>query len=313
MRKTAHMFHRLFVRTTFAQPVDLTGKTVIVTGAGPHSLGFATAKILSSWCASVVVTTRSNTDAIVAELGAKVSGHPLDLSDRNSVERFANWFLDTHDRLDVLINNAGVHLDLLSQWKEPRLTADGEETHWRINYLGTAHLTHLLLPLLEKTGAQTGDARIVNVGSHIYAKGSNADLFGATRPYNSWNAYGNSKLALMHLTSELQRRFSRSSNVQAYCLHPGSVFTRVADKGLADTGLIEKVRSALAPVEAVFLKTPDEGAQTQVHCATHPGLQGDIYFTECTPTSTTDDAKDADVARRLWEATQAWVASPGAS
>ena len=311
------IFRKLFVRTTYAEPVDLAGKVVIVTGTGSGSLGFATARALAKWRASVVVTTRSNTDAIVEELRAelpddearaRVTGHSLDLSDPDSVEGFTRWFIGTRgDKLDVLVNNAGVHLDLLSKWKEPHLTGDGFETHWRINYLGTVHLTHRLLPLLQKAGDGTGDARIVTVGSQLYKKGSNEDMFETTRPYSSWNAYGNSKLALMHMTSEIQRRYANRSHLQAYCLHPGAVFTRVADKGLEGTGLIEKVRGAMSPIEAFFLKTPDEGAQTQIHCATHPALEGDVYFTECQPTQTGEDARDAEVAGRLWESTLAWI------
>ncbi len=308
---------KLFVRTRYAEPVNLAGKAMIVTGTGRGSLGFATARTLAAWGASVVVTTRSHTDAIVealraqlpdGEARARIMGHALDLSRRDSVEEFARWLTETGgDQLDVLINNAGVHLDLLSKWKEPRLTSDGFETHWRINYLGTAHLTRRLLPLLEKAGQQTGDARIVTVGSRLYKKGSNEDMLEATRAYNSWNAYGNSKLALMHMTSEIQRRYADRSQLQAYCLHPGAVFTRVADKGLEETGLIQTVRSAMAPVEAFFLKTPDEGAQTQIHCATHPGLAGGIYFTDCQPREPGQDACDAEVAGRLWDATQEWI------
>ena len=310
-------FRKLFVRTTYGEPVDLAGKVAIVTGTGPGSLGFATARTLAKLGASVVVTTRLNTDAIVEELRAelpddearaRVAGHALDLSDRDSVEDFTRWFIETRgDKLDVLVNNAGVHLDLLSRWKEPHLTGDGFEAHWRINYLGTADLTHRLLPLLRKAGEETGDARIVTVGSHLYKKGSNADMFEATRPYSSWNAYGNSKLALMHMTSEIQRRYADRSHLQAYCLHPGAVFTRVADRGLEGTGLIEKVRGAMAPIEAFFLKTPDEVAQTQIHCATHPGFEGDVYFTECLPKEPGEDARDAEVAARLWESTLAWI------
>ena len=305
----------LFVRTTFAEPVDLSGKTIIVTGAGPGSLGFATARTLASWGASILVTTRANTEVVVdalrAELpdqaSARIQGQPLDLSDRNSVERFARWFAETHEnRLDVLVNNAGVHLDLLSQWKEPR-TTDGLETHWRINYLGTAHLTQLLLPLLQKVGETTGNARIVNVGSHLYAKGSNEDLFGRTRPYNSWNAYGNSKLALMHLTTELQRRYAQGSKVQAYCLHPGAVFTKVADRGLEGVRWARKLRTTMAPVEAYFLKSPEEGAQTQIHCASKPGLDGYVYFKECQPVDPGSEATDRAVAERLWTETQRWI------
>ena len=71
------------------------------------------------------------------------------------------------ERLDVLINNAGVHLDLMSAWKEPRLTDDGFEIQWRTNYLGTMHLTHELRAALETTAGATGEARVVNVVSSL--------------------------------------------------------------------------------------------------------------------------------------------------
>jgi retinol dehydrogenase-12 len=312
-----HLIRKRFVSATYAEAVDLTGKMIIVTGATPGSLGFETARTLASWGASVVITTRSNPDAAADALRARlqysdarqrIDAHALDLSYSDSVASFARWFAGAHgDRLDVLINNAGIHLDLLSRWTEPQLTDDGFEIQWRTNYLGTARLTHLLLPLLEKTGQATGDARIVNVVSHLHKKGSNDDLFEVTRPYNSWAAYGNSKLALMHMTTELQRRYAEKSRLQAYCLHPGSVFTHVADKGLEGTGVIEKVRSALSPVEAFFLKTPDEGAQTQIHCATYPRLPGGLYYEDCRPAEASKDAQDAGVAARLWAETEAWV------
>lgn len=306
-----------FVTAPYAAPVDLRGKTVLVTGATEGSLGFETARTLSSWGASVVVTTRSRPERAVEALRERlqgadspgpIHGYALDLSSRDSVVVFARWFTGAHgDRLDVLINNAGIHLDLLSRWKEPRLTDDGFEIQWRTNYLGTAHLTHLLLPLLEKSGLATGDARVVNVVSQLHKKGSNDDLFGATRPYNSWTAYGNSKLALVHMTTELQRRYGANSHLQAYCLHPGSVFTNVAAKGLEGTGLIEKVRNALSPIEAFFLKTPAEGAQTQIYCATHPGLPGGFYYEECRRSEASSDAAAADVPARLWTKTLDWA------
>ena len=306
-----------FVRAAYAEPVDLTGKQIIVTGASPGSLGFETARTLVSWGASVVITTRSRPDYALealrerlqyADARQRVDAHALDLSYSDSVTSFARWFAETHgERLDVLVNNAGIHLDLLSRWKEPRLTDDGFEVQWRTNYLGSAHLTYLLLPLLEKTGQATGDARVVNVVSHLHVKGANVDLFETTRPYNSWTAYGNSKLALMHMTNELQRRYAEKSHLQAYCLHPGSVFTNVADKGLEGTGVIEKLRRALSPVEAFFLKTPEEGAQTQIHCATSPRLPGGIYYEECQPAEPSQDAADEEVAARLWAETESWV------
>src|SRR4051794_27896399 len=97
-----------------ATPRDLSGRTVVVTGAGPDSLGLATARALAQWGAEVVVTTRSA--PVPAPLADAVAWHPLDLADRASVRAFADWLLDRYDgRLDVLVNNAGIHLDLRSR------------------------------------------------------------------------------------------------------------------------------------------------------------------------------------------------------
>lgn len=313
------LIRRAFVSTPHAAPVDLGGRKIIVTGASPGSIGFATATTLASWGATVVITTRTHPEATAAAIRAalphaaqgRIAAHPLDLCDAQSVERFADWYVATQgERLDVLINNAGIHLDLRSQWKAPRLTADGHEIHWRTNYLGTMHLTHRLLPLLRQTGQQTGDARIVNVVSMLHTKGRNEGLFQPLAPYNSWVAYGLSKLALVHATFEIQRRYA-AAKVQAYCLHPGAVFTHIADKGLEGSRLIAAIRKALAPIEAFFLLTPEEGAQTSVHCATRPALRGGLYYRQCQPAKASDETNDAQVAARLWESTQAWIAGLG--
>jgi NAD(P)-dependent dehydrogenase (short-subunit alcohol dehydrogenase family) len=308
---------RLFVTAAFAEPVNLDGRKMIVTGASPGSLGFETARVLASWGASVVFTTRKDPGATESALAAavgpdalgRIHGRSLDLCDPESVARFVAWYLDAHgDELDVLVNNAGVHLDLMSQWEAPLLSDDGFEIQWRTNYLGTMHLTHLLLPALEKNAQRTGDARIVNVVSRLHFKGSNSALFGGPDPYNSWKAYGGSKLAMVHATFEAQRRFAAKHGVQSYCLHPGSVSTNVADKGLDGTWA-QRARRALLPVEALFLKTPEEGAQTQLHCATAPGLPGGLYYDECAPAEVNPESDDTGTAQRLWDETTAWVGS----
>ena len=309
---------RLFVKAPFATQQNLTGKTAIVTGASPGSIGFETARILANWGATVVVTTRSNVEKTVQTLRAatnsgQVDGHVLDITSVESVTAFVAWFRKIHgEQLDILVNNAGVHLDLLSQWKEPHLSADGFEIQWRTNYLGTMQLTHLLLPLLRATGKKTGDARIVNVVSQLHSKGFNAGLFDNypySYPYNSWTAYGMSKLALVHATFEMQRRFAETDHVQAYCLHPGAVFTNIADKGLAGNGWLQAVRNALAPVERLTLLTPEEGAQTSIHCATSPTAVGGQYYQQCRPRASSADSRDAAVAARLWDKTISWIGS----
>ena len=93
----------------------------------------------------------------------------------------------------MLVNNAGILKDVLSRWRTPELSADGIEIHWRTNYLGTFHLTSLLLPMLIESGRASGDARVLNVTSHQHARGRNERLFATTHRYNSWDAYGQSK------------------------------------------------------------------------------------------------------------------------
>ena len=306
--------HQWLVKARFAEQQDLQGKIAIVTGCTPNSIGFATARVLADWGATVIITTRTNTDAALVILRkqlpayAWIDAHALDLTQADSVAAFAKWFAEKYKRLDILVNNAGIHLDLLSQWNEPQLSADGFEIQWRTNYLGTMQLTHLLLPLLTMTGRQTGNARVVNVVSQLHSKGFNAGLFDSY-PYNSWVAYGMSKLALVHATLELQRRFSTADHLQAYCLHPGAVFTNVADKGLAGNRLIQAVRHIMAPLERLTLLTPHEGAQTSLHCAVSPAVVGGQYYQQCRPRTPCQDASDTHVAARLWEETAKWVQS----
>jgi retinol dehydrogenase-12 len=292
-----------------ATPADLRGRRIIVTGASAGSIGFHTASTLAAWGAEVTVTARSRPEALAAMLGrsGEVDAIALDLADAASVESFAATYVRRHgERLDVLINNAGVHLDLLSQWKQPHLSADGFEIQWRTNYLGTMHLTQRLLPLLLNAGAASGDARIVNLVSQLHLRGRNDQLFERTRPYNSWDAYGLSKLALVHATFEIQRRYEQHY-LQAFCLHPGAVLTDIASKGLAGNPAIEAVRKALRPIEAFLLLTPEEGAQTSLHCAAQPQLQGGRYFRACAPAQPSAEAADAATAARLWQRTQSWI------
>lgn len=310
---------RLFTAPPMAKKANLNGKKIIVTGAGVGSIGYQTAKRLAAWGATVIITTRSKPEvvaqAIEAELktesvSAKLDAFPLDLTNVESVAEFAAWYLKKHgDRLDVLVNNAGVHLDILSKWKEPQLTTDGVEVHWRTNYLGPMQLTHLLLPLLKKTGKMSGDARVVNVSSHLHTRGLNSELFKRTRPYNSWDAYGNSKLALVHSAFEIQRRFANEFNLKGLVLHPGSISTNIAHKGLEGSKFLQKMRDLFASVEALILMTPEQGAQTQIYCASSPDVRGGIYYDRCAPGVVSAQADDLNVATHLWQETERWITS----
>ena len=277
-----------------APQVDMTGKTVLITGASHGSLGFETARALVAWGADVIVSTRSNTAATVAALGAR-DGHELELSDRQSVRDFASWFAAKHQRLDVLVNNAGIHLDLRSSWKEPNLV-DGHEIHWRTNYLGTVQLTNELLPSLD-------GGRVVHVVSKLHARGRNEFLFAPINPYDSWVAYGTSKLALIHHANELHKR----TGIATCSLHPGSVYTHIADRGLDGHRLLSAARKLAAPLEKRVLLSPAAGAQTSLLCATTLELAPG-YYRGVRSAEPSEDAKDSTAAARLWDHTQEWLA-----
>lgn len=274
----------------------MTG-VALVTGVGPGSLGEATAAALRGAGWRVLTTTRS--------CGTTLDSHPLELADAGSVAALAAWVPTVTDRLDVLVNNAGIHLDLRSKWREPQLV-DGHEVHWRTNYLGTAQLTRLLLPLLLDTAAAQGQARVVNVVSKLHERGRNEWLFGDLTPYDSWAAYGTSKLALVHEAAEIERRYG-DRGLHGYSLHPGSVFTKVADRGLETAPVLARLRRLAAPLERRALATPEVGARTTVWCATSPDAVPGGYHVRCAPAEPSPDALDADVAARLWDETSAWV------
>jgi NAD(P)-dependent dehydrogenase (short-subunit alcohol dehydrogenase family) len=308
-------------RARFARPVDLRGRRAIITGTAPGSIGFETARLLAAWGADLSITSRSRPEQVASQLLASLEGaahgnvdaHALDLSKAASVDAFADWHRSTHrEQLDLLVNNAGIHLDLLSQWKAPKLSADGHELHWRTNFLGTLHLTQRLLPSLCASGRARGGARIINLVSHLHTRGSNEDMFGLRRPYDSWQAYGNSKLALMHASAELQRRHAAIDRVQAYSVHPGAVFTNIADGGLAGNPRLVRLRRRLASVERLFLLSPLEGAQTTLHCATHPDAVGGLYYHRCAPARASKHCADTEVSARLWQVASDWIKAQAA-
>lgn len=268
-------------------------KVALVTGAGERSLGAATADALRAQGFRVLTTTRTSpvTD----------DTHPLDLTSYESVAALAAW---VPERLDVLVNNAGIHLDLRSKWTVPQLV-DGHEIHWRTNYLGTAQLTRLLLDNL----LASGDGRIVNVVSKLHDRGRNEWLFAPVAPYDSWAAYGTSKLALVHEAAEIERRYG-DLGVHGYSLHPGSVYTRIADRGLETAPFLGRLRKLAAPLERRTLVSPEVGARTSVFCATSPDAVPGGYHRREAPAEPSADARDAEVSARLWDATTRSVAAP---
>ncbi len=275
-----------------------TGWVAVVTGAGPGSLGEATARALREH--GRVITTRRS--------GPSTSDfHQLDLADARSVRAFVDWLGEATDRVDVLVNNAGVHLDLRRKWRAPQLL-DGHEIHWRTNYLGTAHLTRLLLPVLLRTAAGVGEARVVNVVSKLHTRGRNEWLEGGVRPYDSWDAYGTSKLALVHEAAEIERRYGERG-LHGYSLHPGAVYTKVADRGLETAPVLGRLRRLLAPIERRTLTAPEVGARTSVFCATSADAVPGGYHVRSAAADASPEVADAQAGTALWERTSVWAES----
>ncbi len=303
-----------------AKKVDLSGRTVIVTGASPGSLGYETARILATWGARVVATSphkvafmKESLQTDLRRTGAdpnNISVHALDLCDPHSVDGFVTWYRETHgNSLQVLVNNAGIHKNIFTPSTRPPLTRDGFEIHWRTNYLGTFHLTHALLPLLQQGGLESGDARVVNVASHLHDRGKNKYLFEPAPSYNSWEAYGKSKLALIHHSFELQRRFSGTSKIRSVALHPGSVNTNLTQRTEPRGNFGKMVWRFSSAMSSLVLLSRPAGAQTIVHCASTSSLQGGCYYYRCDIAEVSNESMDGTVSRRLWEETHAWVGS----
>jgi NAD(P)-dependent dehydrogenase (short-subunit alcohol dehydrogenase family) len=186
---------------------SFAGRTVVVTGAN-SGLGEVTARELARVGAKVIVAVRNldKGNAAAAGMSGDVEVRKLDLQDLSSVREFAN----TVDGLDVLINNAGIMAVPYAQ------TRDGFESQIGTNHLGHFALTNLLLPKVTD--------RVVTVSSmmHLIGKISLKDLNWKSRPYSAWLAYGQSKLANLLFTKELQRRLDTAgSTVTSLAAHPG--------------------------------------------------------------------------------------------
>ena len=301
-----------------AERVDMSGRNVIVTGATPGSLGYETARTLASWGAAVVATSRHHTEATEESLRDdlrkagvdenNLAVRTLDLCDVDSVNSFAAWYRQVYGgKLHVLVNNAGILKDALKPWTVHPLTEDGFEIHWRTNYLGAFHLTSLLLPLLKQSGLESGDARVVNVSSHLHDQGKNEDLFDDGKTYHPLRAYGRSKLAMIHFSFEIERRFAQEYNLHSMAVHPGSVDTNMTRVDIPEGKLgnaVQRINDAFASLTMLH---STHGAQTTVMCASKSPLPGGKYYVRCKAEEPTDACRNEAVSKQLWSQSEAWV------
>jgi NAD(P)-dependent dehydrogenase (short-subunit alcohol dehydrogenase family) len=258
---------------TPAQMPDQTGKVAIVTGAN-IGLGYHTALELARKGATVVMACRNQqkAQAALAELkrevpDAKVEVLALDLADLDSVKAFVAAFRAKYQKLDLLLNNAGVMALPLCR------TAQGFEMQIGTNHFGHFALTGQLLDLLEATPG----ARIVNTSSlaHTWTRAMDLDDPNfERRGYWKWDAYGKSKLANLLFTYELQRRLAKSgTKLITAAAHPGYAATnlQLAGPEMAKSA-VGKVAMVLA--NKVFAQSAAQGAWPQLYAATMPQIRG---------------------------------------
>ncbi|MFE5815365.1 oxidoreductase [Streptomyces sp. NPDC056479] len=251
---------------------DRSGRVAVVTGAN-SGLGYVTARELARKGARVVLACRSEPrgaaarDRLVAEVpGALAELRRLDLGDLGSVREFAAAF--PYDRLDLLVNNAGVMALPYGT------TVDGFETQFGVNHLGHFALTGLLLPAL----LGTPGARVVTVSSPLHAL-SNIDLtdLNSERCYRRWLAYARSKTANLLFTHELARRAgAQGADLVAAAAHPGYADTNLQSAGPRMAG--RRASEWLVRIgNRVLAQSAEAGALPTLYAATAPGVRPDCF------------------------------------
>lgn len=270
----------------------MNGKICIVTGANA-GIGKVTAQKLAEQGATVVMVCRNQEkgEAALSEIkqksgNARVELMLADLSSQAEIRRLTDQFKARHNRLDVLLNNAGVYIP------NRTLTVDGYEMTFAVNHLAYFLLTNLLLDLLK----QSAPSRIVSVSSEAHKYGKiDFDNLQGEREYKGIPAYSNSKLANILFTRELARRLA-GTQVTANCLHPGAVATSI-------------FRNTPKPIEwliKMLTLSPEKGAQTSVYLASSPEVEGVTgkYFEKKKEQVPSLTAQDDHLARKLWEVSE---------
>ena len=278
----------------------MSDQVVVVTGAN-SGLGFETTRGLLADGATVVMACRSQDKGrqVASSLSGDIAVAELDLASMDSVRSFASWFVGQYNRLDLLINNAGV------MTPPATLTEVGAELQWTTNHLGHFALTGLLLPTL----AATEGSRVVNVSS-LAATGGDLTTFDPTSidDYNRQTYYSNSKLANQVFTVEFNRRRASGGGTDpiAVAAHPGISATNLS----SSYGLPGPINAVLKLVSKVVLQGADAGALPTLRAATDPDVEANDYFGpdgrremrgKPVKVRLQSQALDEEVGRRLWD------------
>ena len=275
----------------------MKNKIVLITGAN-RGIGKETTRALARKGATIVMACRNLEKAeSVGEMIQRESKNPniqamkLDLASLQSVRNFTREFKARYEKLDVLINNAGV----FSMKREE--TEEGFELTMGVNHLGHFLLTHELLPLLEKTA----EARIINLSSnaHYSADLDLEDLHFKRRKYSGIKAYGASRLATVFFTQELAERL-KGKDITVNALHPGHVDTSMWDLWGAERKWYQSIINGIIKF---FLISAEEGAQTSIYLASSNEVKGITgkYFAKKKIKAASKKCADIKLQKELWQ------------
>ena len=278
----------------------LDGKTVIVTGANT-GIGKETALDMAKRGARVILACRDMDRAnTAAEHIRKLSGNgnvdveKLDLASFDSIREFSEKINSKEEKIDILINNAGIMM--CPKWK----TKDGFEMQFGTNHLGHFLLTNLLLDKIKSSAP----SRIINVSSLAHEKGNmNWDDLNWEQSYEPQEAYRQSKLANVLFTKELATKL-KGTDVVTFSLHPGVVRTELG-RYFADVfgWKFYIIKFFLLPISFWLFKNSHEGAQTTIYCAVDENITSlsGMYFSDCAPKKMLPHALNKNDAKKIWE------------
>jgi NAD(P)-dependent dehydrogenase (short-subunit alcohol dehydrogenase family) len=268
---------------------SLQHKRFLVTGAN-SGIGRATAEALASRGAEVVLACRNQekTEPVIDEIrtktgNSKVYFHALDLANLKSVRESADRYLETGEKIDVLINNAGLA-------GHRGLTSDGFEITFGTNHLGHFLFTLLLLERLR----EAAPSRVVMVASRSHYQAKGIDFEAACKPTRTTTGlheYEVSKLANVLFAAELGRRLE-GSGVTTYSLNPG----RIA------SDIWRRIPWPVRPIMMHFMKSNEEGAETSLYCATNEDISQHTgkYYEDSRERTPSRQALDLELAKTLW-------------
>lgn len=289
----------------------LDGKTVVITGCNT-GIGKVTAQTLYGIGAKVIMACRDVTkaEATAADIRKQFEavtsseGGPgevlirrLDLASFQSIRACAQEINQSEPSIHMLINNAGVMMCPQSK------TEDGFEMQFGTNHLGHFLFTLLLLPKIIKSAP----AKIINLSSLAHEKGViNFEDINMDKSFSSIKAYQASKLANVLFTKELASRLE-GKGVNVYAVHPGIVRTELGR--YMDSTYFPGARAIARVVLWWWIKTPEEGAQTTLHCALDASAAQEtgLYYSDCKVKKSSPLSHDKELAKKLWDESIKWT------